>query len=50
MTEFEADPAGGGQGSEPDYGVGPWEGDLPTGDHYDLDLLREGDRRNVVDR
>lgn len=50
MTEFVADHAGGGQGSEPDYGVGPWEGDLPTDDRYDPDLLREGDRRNVVDR
>ncbi len=31
-------------------GVGPWEGELPTGDHYDAELLRDGDRRNVVDR
>jgi tRNA G18 (ribose-2'-O)-methylase SpoU len=30
-------------------GVGPWEGPLPEGDHWDPDLLREGDRRNVVD-
>ena len=30
-------------------GVGPWEGDRPDGDHYDPDLLRDGDRRNVVD-
>ena len=33
-----------------DVGVGPWEGDLPTDERYDPDLLREGDRRNVVDR
>ena len=31
-------------------GVGPWEGALPEGDHWDTELLRQGDRRNVVDR
>ncbi len=31
-------------------GVGPWEGEWPTGEQYDEVLLREGDRRNVVDR
>jgi tRNA G18 (ribose-2'-O)-methylase SpoU len=31
-------------------GVGPWEGIAPTDERYDPDLLREGDRRNVVDR
>ena len=31
-------------------GVGPWVGDLPVGDHWDLELLAAGDRRNVVDR
>jgi len=36
--------------TEPAYGVGPWEGALPTDAHYDPDLLRDGDRRNVVDR
>jgi tRNA G18 (ribose-2'-O)-methylase SpoU len=37
--------------TEPDQpGVGPWEGEWPIGDHYDPELLREGDRRNVVDR
>ncbi|MGI6874296.1 MULTISPECIES: TrmH family RNA methyltransferase [Amycolatopsis] len=30
-------------------GVGPWEGEWPTGAHYDPELLSEGDRRNVVD-
>lgn len=33
-----------------EVGVGPWEGEWPRGDHYDPGLLREGDRRNVVDR
>lgn len=34
------------------HGVGPWEGPWPEGpeaDKYDPELLREGDRRNVVD-
>ena len=31
-------------------GVGPWEGKWPSGDHYDPDLLLEGDKRNVVDQ
>ncbi len=34
----------------PDVGVGPWPGTWPQGDHYDPDLLAEGDTRNVVDR
>jgi tRNA G18 (ribose-2'-O)-methylase SpoU len=37
-----------------EVGVGPWEGPWPpdhlVGTRYDPDLLREGDRRNVVDR
>ncbi len=36
-----------------EVGVGPWPGqpeDRPTGAQYDDDLLRDGDRRNVVDR
>lgn len=31
-------------------GVGPWQGELPTDDRYDPELLRGGDRRNVEDR
>ena len=31
-------------------GVGPWEGPRPSGDQWDPALLRDGDRRNVVDR
>ena len=31
-------------------GVGPWAGPWPEGEHWDPDLLRDGDRRNVVDR
>jgi tRNA G18 (ribose-2'-O)-methylase SpoU len=33
-----------------EVGVGPWEGPLPEGPEYDVSLLTEGDRRNVVDR
>ena len=35
---------------EREVGVGPWEGPVPEGDHWDPELLREGDRRNVEDR
>jgi tRNA G18 (ribose-2'-O)-methylase SpoU len=33
-----------------EVGVGPWEGQWPEGDHWDPDLLADGDRRNVLDR
>jgi tRNA G18 (ribose-2'-O)-methylase SpoU len=33
-----------------EVGVGPWEGEWPEGDHWDPDLLADGDRRNVVDK
>lgn len=33
-----------------EVGVGPWEGERPEGEHWDEQLLREGDRRNVVDK
>ena len=33
-----------------EVGVGPWEGPLPVGEQWDPALLRDGDRRNVVDR
>jgi tRNA G18 (ribose-2'-O)-methylase SpoU len=31
-------------------GVGPWQGELPTDDVYDPELLAAGDSRNVIDR
>lgn len=34
----------------PEVGVGPWPGVWPDGDRWDPELLRAGDRRNVVDR
>lgn len=33
-----------------EVGVGPWEGPWPEGPQWDPELLRDGDRRNVVDR
>ena len=33
----------------PTIGVPPWPGDWPEDPRYDPELLREGDRRNVVD-
>lgn len=33
-----------------DVGVGPWPGEWPDDPRYDPELLRDGDRRNVVDR
>jgi tRNA G18 (ribose-2'-O)-methylase SpoU len=32
-----------------EVGVGPWEGEWPTDERYDSELLRDGDRRNVLD-
>jgi tRNA G18 (ribose-2'-O)-methylase SpoU len=32
------------------HGVGPWQGAWPDDPRYDPELLRDGDRRNVVDR
>lgn len=43
-------PADGGTEPKAEVGVGPWEGELPRGDHWDPDLLADGDRRNVVDK
>ena len=39
----------GRQPTEREIGVGPWEGPWPQGEHYDPELLEEGDRRNVGD-
>ena len=36
--------------ARPEVGVGPWEGEWPEGGHWDPELLREGDRRNVADK
>ncbi|MDH5151563.1 TrmH family RNA methyltransferase [Kocuria palustris] len=37
------------EGEVHQIGVGPWEGPWPAGEHWDPELLRHGDRRNVVD-
>ena len=31
------------------WGVGPWQGELPTDEHFDPELLANGDTRNVLD-
>ncbi|WP_146340182.1 RNA methyltransferase [Nesterenkonia sp. NBAIMH1] len=45
----EKDDELGPQELQREVGVGPWEGPLPAGEHWDGELLRDGDRRNVVD-
>jgi len=50
VSENSAADAVGDDPPTPDYGVGPWEGPAPEGAHWDPVLLRDGDRRNVVDR
>ena len=30
--------------------MGPWQGEWPDGEHWDPELLRTGDRRNVADQ
>ncbi len=48
----EDDAAGPGptEWTRPDeVGVGPWQGEWPTDERYDPELLAHGDRRNVVD-
>ena len=44
-----AEPPGPTEWFSPANGVGPWQGPLPSDSRYDPELLREGDRRNVVD-
>lgn len=46
MTEEAKGPT---EWNEGRHGVGPWEGPWPEGEHYDPELLENGDRRNVVD-
>ncbi|WP_196804592.1 TrmH family RNA methyltransferase [Cellulomonas sp. URHD0024] len=39
-----------GDAVEDEVGVGPWQGEWPSDERYDPELLTHGDRRNVVDR
>ncbi|WP_445155434.1 TrmH family RNA methyltransferase [Arthrobacter sp. Hor0625] len=48
-SEQSAAPDGGAE-PKAEVGVGPWQGDWPEGDHWDEDLLADGDRRNVLDK
>ena len=41
---------GGPEGEDAEIGVGPHPVPWPTGDRFDPGLLRDGDRRNVIDR
>ncbi|WP_323793599.1 TrmH family RNA methyltransferase [Nocardioides sp.] len=55
MDESAGAGAGPATGEVPEVGVGPWEGPWPKGagepdSVYDVALLEQGDRRNVVDR
>ena len=45
-----AEPTAPWQDPNPPVGVGPWEGERPGGTHWDEELLRDGDRRNVADK
>lgn len=52
MTEPSSPGAGSeppAEAGDPQVGVGPWEGAWPEGEHWDPELLRLGDRRNVAD-
>jgi tRNA(Leu) C34 or U34 (ribose-2'-O)-methylase TrmL len=47
----ETDPSAADHEPTLEVGVGPWAGiELPADPHFDVDLLANGDRRNVVDR
>jgi len=50
MTEQERAPYDPMPHGPAEVGVGPWEGPWPEGPQWDPELLRDGDRRNVVDR
>ena len=47
--ERDAPPLEGETTADRPVGVGPWNGPRPEGEHWDPDLLRDGDRRNVGD-
>ncbi|MBT2566811.1 rRNA methyltransferase [Arthrobacter sp. ISL-85] len=50
MTDEPDHQPGEAEPAKVEVGVGPWEGELPEGDHWDPDLLADGDRRNVLDK
>jgi tRNA G18 (ribose-2'-O)-methylase SpoU len=51
MTENTQDAAGDNPSPElTTWGVGPWQGEWPTGEEYDPELLANGDTRNVLDQ
>ncbi|MGF2949754.1 TrmH family RNA methyltransferase [Microbacterium alcoholitolerans] len=50
MDEQISEPGDEGTPERTTHGVGPWQGEWPTGQHYDPELLAHGDTRNVIDR
>ncbi|TDT81444.1 tRNA G18 (ribose-2'-O)-methylase SpoU [Arthrobacter sp. AG258] len=50
MTDEPNHEPGDAEPANAEVGVGPWEGEWPEGDHWDPDLLADGDRRNVLDK
>lgn len=53
LASFDEAGADGEASAQASVGVGPWPGGRecwPEGDHYDLELLEHGDRRNVEDQ
>ncbi len=48
-TAAVSEPGGPTEWTPAPVGVGPWPGTWPTDARYDPELLRTGDRRNVVD-
>lgn len=50
MTEASSNGQSADRRPHEPVGVGPHPEPWPEGDHYDLELLAEGDRRNVLDR
>ncbi|MBB4929851.1 tRNA G18 (ribose-2'-O)-methylase SpoU [Lipingzhangella halophila] len=50
MSEQVTPATGADPGNGQPIGVGPWQGPWPEADHYDPELLAQGDRRNVVDQ
>ncbi|WIM69068.1 TrmH family RNA methyltransferase [Corynebacterium breve] len=49
LLSDDADAKGPTEWGEGRHGVGPWEGEWPTDEKYDREMLEHGDTRNVVD-
>jgi tRNA G18 (ribose-2'-O)-methylase SpoU len=49
-VDHDLDPDADSEPARDEVGIGPWPGPWPAAERYDRQLLRDGDRRNVVDR